>query len=684
MTDFFTVVEVDGVNPVTLLTETIRLTDRKDYVGNDYIHVPALKEVFNFEESLFDTGTTNANIRIGVGQVVAINNSGVFDKYQFYGFDGQAISIYNLTDPLEVPSNTNLTFRGTMYYAALSWDEVIFYVKNRFEDLNVKACKAAFLGTNAGPTGLEGTKDDLKDKSKPRLYGQCLNIPWYRLNSSLEIYGCNFDNDGNRKAVTAIWNVLDKGGEIQFEGDTANATALQAASVTAGKYKSCLAEGLIKLGTPAKGDVTGDVYEALGEDASAPRVTQRILQDTLGFQSGIDYDPESLQLLHAKNAASVGIFIEGEDKVLDCCNKVLDSIGGFMVPDFKGTFFFGRVELPDRETSPSVATFTDDYINKDTLDRLMTGDDGHGIPCGSVKLNHTRAWKVVDEGSVLESVSSQVKSFITQQYRSTVSPNIGLIEDKSNRAYTVRVIHKLAPDLVFDTLLVDPRPLKLRNGDFTLRQLSLIPSLWDVVSEPGTSDISVNSEQCTLTPDGTNNPYMVQNIGIAGSVGYTGTSLPDELYNCAMVLTFDIVSGFANLQQFFTANGVTSAANTFTSLGRQTVNYNFVGNPASGLLVSFQTISAVGGAATIDNVALTMAQYGLTTTQEADRRFAMLSADTERYKFVVPYRHGKNIGLGQIITLQCSRFGMQDGKMFLVIGRSVDSDDETVALDILG
>lgn len=680
---YFIVVEVDCVHPVTLQTETLRLTDRHSYVGNGWTHVPYLNDTFNFEESLFDTGTTGANVKIGVGTVSASNNGGIFDKYRFFGFDGQRISIYNLSDEYEVPSAENLSFSGTVYYASLSWDEVTFYVKNRFEELNVKACKSSFLGTNEGPQGLEGGKDDLKGKSKPMLYGQCVNIPWYRLNSSLEIYGCNFDKDGNRKAVAAIMTVLDKGGEIHFEGDVPDYTTLQGATVTAGMYQSCLAEGLIKLGTPARGDVTGDVYEAIGEDASAPRVVRRILEDVLDFVSGIDFDPETLQQLHESNPASVGVFIEGDDKVLDVCSRVLDSIGGYHVPDFKGMFFFGRVELPNPESAVSAYTFNDDIINKDNLNRLMTGDQGHGIPCATVTLNHTLAWKYVDEGSVLESVPSSVRGLITSQWRSSKAPDISVLTDKTDRAYTVGKIHKLAPDLTFDSLLVAPRNLKLRNGDFSLVDKDDLPQQWDTLQALDGSSIIASGGVCALTPSFFASPILGQHIGFTGPE-FTGTSFSDEICNGRFVLRFKIESNPTNLKVWITQDLAPGADIVFSEEGWQEVDIDFSGDVTDGMGVYFSCIDTFAGGVAISNVSISFFQYGLSPEQEAERRFRFHSADTERYMLSIPYFVGKKIGLGSKVTMQCGRFGMEDGKMFLVIGRSVDSDDEIVSLDLLG
>lgn len=659
----FAVANIYGINPSTLLTEVIRVTSRQDYTYGGNTWEPYIEEMLNFSETLFEKGTTSGDTKVGVGELVVSNNKGQFDKYKNYGFDGQDIEVFLLEEPTEAPDASKLYFRGTIDYAEPELERISFVIRNRLEELDVATQVATFAGTNAGPVGLEGTADDLKGKIKPQTWGYCLNIPMVCVNSSKLIYACNFDRSGNRKAVAQFNNVMDKGGEIIYEGNVANSTFLDLATPSAGKYIACLAEGLIRLGTVPKGDVTADVMEVEMNNCAAPYVVERIMQ-SLGFVSGVDYDYVSLTKLAEKNSQPVGYYIDDDETALDVCQALLDSIGGWIAPTRLGMFRVGRVDLPANTGQQSVYTFDQNIFLNASLKRTTTGDKGLGIPCRNLELMHSRLWKTMNNGQLLESLSAATRTFLTNEYRSV-----------SASSTTVPLVHKQAPSLQQKSLLVEPRPLKVRNGDFSNATLA---TDWDTVSVAGAATLVVTSNQCVMTPAGSN--YTLgQFIGLGGT-----TTVKDEAFPGDYVLTFDLVSG-VNVTVTLLWNGVSIGTFVPAAIGSQSYNFTTSGLQTTGLELRFNPTNVAGVASTIDNVKIMPRVYGTPTPQaECDRRFTILSGNPERYTLEVPFALAKTVSLGDLVTLQFPRYSMNTGKDFVVIGREEDQDDETRTFDLYG
>lgn len=98
--------------------------------------------------------------------------------------------------------------------------------------------------------------DDLEDKPKPVALGWMYNVT--AILQENRIYQVH---DGEIESVTAV---RDKGSPLTLDtaigtsGDVANRAALVSASPASGKYATCLAEGLIKVGLEPDGDLTVD------------------------------------------------------------------------------------------------------------------------------------------------------------------------------------------------------------------------------------------------------------------------------------------------------------------------------------------------------------------------------------------------------------------------------------------
>jgi len=81
------------------------------------------------------------------------------------------------------------------------------------------------------------------------------------LNASTQVYGCNFDKNGNTKPVKLFEAVFDNGVELSFQANYADLASLVAASISAGYYATCVNEGLIRLESSPAGTLTANVTE---------------------------------------------------------------------------------------------------------------------------------------------------------------------------------------------------------------------------------------------------------------------------------------------------------------------------------------------------------------------------------------------------------------------------------------
>ena len=135
----------------------------------------------------------------------------------------------------------------------------------------------------AGTTGAEGGADR-KGTLKPWVFGVALNVEPVLIDEDNSVY--QFSGYGPIKAVDALY---ERGASFGASvGDYANYAALVAADIPAGRWGTCLAEGMIRLGAPQYGVITGDVQGDYA-DGILRRKPGAILQ-RIAAQRGISTD----------------------------------------------------------------------------------------------------------------------------------------------------------------------------------------------------------------------------------------------------------------------------------------------------------------------------------------------------------------------------------------------------------
>lgn len=678
----FFICHIYGTDSETLEEKVIRVTTARHYTApnNGALYSPHLKSVMNFDEQLFSKGSTSGEARVGVGEVILENTDAEFDSYRKFAFDGRNIEVYLLQTEFDAPTEANIFFRGTIFYAEFAFSQISIYIKNRLEILSPLIQASTFAGTNnGGNVGYEGNETDLKGKTKPMVWGTCLNVPPAPINKSMQMFAVNYDNEGNRKPVAMFFNVADKGGALLFEGDVADIATLHAATVSSGFYKTCLAEGAFKVGRVPQGEVTCDVAEVLGEDSSAPRTVMRILEQCYGLVSGVDFDGADLERVHQLNRTACGYYVDEEVEGLTVITDLLGSIGAWIVPDRLGIFRSGRFDLPTEADAP-VATFDDNLILMDSLVRLPTGDQGRGIPAKSYTLAHSKLWKVLPKSETLVSVDDDLREYYANEFRHAQAND-----------YSIAQLHPLAPDLSDESLMVLLPPVKL--GKFKAEDVGDAPSNWDRVNNATVLAENMVSVPFAVSASASSIGFNIGNIGVAGNT--TLENQIEEVWNGKFQLSFYLQSEDApgSTQIVFEQGYEFVSWPMLDSLTGETFAAPVVGWNTYTFEVSntgvqpswWLSIGPTAGTSVFGQFSITPVPLGLTPEEEAARRLGIYAARLERYTYEVPITEGLYVELGEIILLRTvQRFELTEGRKYVVIGKNVVADEDKVAFDVIG
>lgn len=210
------------------------------------------------------------------------------------------------------------------------------------EPFEVDALAAKYAGTG----GAEGDAN-LKNKPKPWLFGRCLSAEPVLINAVDNVF--QFSAYGPIQAVNALYErASDFGASV---GDYASYAALVAATIPAGQWGTCLAQGMIRLGAPAYGVITGDVD---GDKPSAwLRKTGEIIQ-RIASNAGIDaalVDSVSLDSLDTAltaalpNDGRIGFYLTEQASVLDVVRRLVRPCNAQAGVSWLGKLFAVRVAI---------------------------------------------------------------------------------------------------------------------------------------------------------------------------------------------------------------------------------------------------------------------------------------------------------------------------------------------------
>lgn len=392
---------------------------------------PRIQQPANMRRDVFSRGTTGGASEVGYGALELVNIDGGLDSLADCGFDGRPLTLLVGEVQRGRTPTWTVVLQGTMEQPEITWEKVTIRLRDRQAELDKPASPNKFAGSNSLPNGLEGVAGDLKGKAKPRIYGRVFNVSPPCVNTSRLIYQLN---DGALAAVDAVY---DRGVALTAGTAYSSQADMEANAPSAGQYRVWLAGGYFRLGSSPAGTVTADA--AQGANAAARTVAQlasAIATGPGGISAG-DITSADITALDTLNSAEVGIWI-GDLSCHEALDKLCASIGAWWSFDRLGKFRLGRVDAP--AGSPVAEISSADIIS---IERQASNDPGRGVSAWQVTLQYKRLWTRQDT-DLAGSVTDARRAELREDYRKVV------VNDTA-----IKTKHLLAPELTFETLLVD-------------------------------------------------------------------------------------------------------------------------------------------------------------------------------------------------------------------------------------
>lgn len=412
---------------VLYCSTTTFVTRPTDTPGNQAFD-PRLKQPGNFKLTMFDDSATSGPSRVGFGSIILSNTDGAMNALLDFGLDGRRLVIRRGQVGAPYPSGFSVEIVGTMEQPLFSTDEVTLLIRDRQLELNTPFQSTKYLGDNDLPNGLEGSFDIL-GKPKPVALGDCPNVTPDLVNTSRLIFQVN---DG---PVFDIPVVRDKGISLAKGADYASRADMETIGPDPGEYRAWLAGGYFRLGSSPAGQITADVLEgATPADRTCGQLVQRAVTRAI---PQADIVNQSILDLDAANSSVVGIYTNAETTVASVLDALVTSIGAWYSFNNLG-YFVARI-LTEPSPDETVITLSDaDILN---IERVMSNDQGRGIPAYRVNLSYDRN-HTVQSADLAGAVDDITRQYLSKEFRIVTATDL-----------TVKSKHLLAPELSFQTLL---------------------------------------------------------------------------------------------------------------------------------------------------------------------------------------------------------------------------------------
>jgi hypothetical protein len=358
-------------------------------------------------------GTNLGTFTAGTGELDLTNTDGQYDfLIQGLAIDGRNISV-KIGRPSDPYNNFYTVFSGTASDWSVEEDLVkIFLIDNSYR-LGVTLQPNLYGGTGGSDGGT-----DLFGKRKPRAFGYVNNVsPPCVVPASL-IYQVH---DGSVSAITAVY---DRGSVLTFSADYATYALLAAATIAAGHYGTCLAQGYFRLNTAPTGTITADVSgdNTGGVFASTSTdIVRRIVSTTgtVGDPSGL-YLPSFISVLAAQ-PAPIGYWVapDSTNTIADALANIMGAIGGWAGFRRSGLLDVGIVYGPSGRIPNAMFDRTDIFeISRDPLPTSLSP------PPYRQRCAYQHNWTV--QTDIAGSVGATRTSFLAQadRYSESVNTNV--------------------------------------------------------------------------------------------------------------------------------------------------------------------------------------------------------------------------------------------------------------------
>lgn len=319
-------------------------------------------------------------------------------------------------------------------------EEYDFAFRDRLSDLEKPLLVNVYGGTTiSGGLGTADGNTDLVDVLKQKIWGRVNNAPCQPAN----VYDLVFQvNDGPVASIV----VYDGGVALTSAGDSGSLAALLGLSLTPGQYATCLNLGYFRLGGSQAGTITADVVEGATAGArTAAQIADRMLDwfTAMYPTTAASLTAASIAALDTKNSAECGILITGADTALAAISGLLNSIGGWILPqvDSETDFVVGRLDEAALQGTPIAEFDLEDSVGS-SVERVETGDEGRGIPAHKVVVRYDKLGFVQKGNEVFGVVTDARRAYLAQEWRQVQATDAAVLAQYPN-----------APTITIDTNL---------------------------------------------------------------------------------------------------------------------------------------------------------------------------------------------------------------------------------------
>jgi hypothetical protein len=279
-----------------------------------------LQQSIQFDRSIITSSGFN-EVTLGWGEITLINADGGYDHLiGNYTNDGQRVLVKvgrYASDPDY--ANFYTVLDGMASGVHVQEDIVRVFVRDNSYKLDLPA----------QPNVYDSSYGVLENKRIPRAFGYCRNVTPALIDPTNLVFQVN---DG---PINAIISIKSRGASLLPEGvnnlDYANEAALIAATVTSGRYVTCIAEGLFRINftldgivtADVQGDKTGGTYVVTTAD-----IVQRLCLSS-PYITSASFDAVAFAKCNTDQPAEVNFYLDTEstDTIADCVSKLAKGIG---------------------------------------------------------------------------------------------------------------------------------------------------------------------------------------------------------------------------------------------------------------------------------------------------------------------------------------------------------------------
>lgn len=319
-----------------------------------------VEKALRFHRAIID-GRRIGGFSSGYADLELSNYSGDYDGYAAVPLDGARVVVRMGRSGQSFNSFATLYDGIAEGNAKISEESLTLTLQDDNERLNIPVQPHVYGGTG----GTDGDSN-VTGKRKPLALGQPVNVSPVLINAASLVYQIH---DGQ---ITGISHVYDRGVELTANAtpDYADYAALTAASITAGRWASCLALGLIRLASKPDGIVTATLSGgAVSNGLVAGLATGTALTDTASIvhylitisTATIVVDMGSIIAARAAQGATIGYFVgPDDDKTLrGAIDELMGGILGWAGFRRDRSFELGLIALP------TASVPLGDYTDKD-------------------------------------------------------------------------------------------------------------------------------------------------------------------------------------------------------------------------------------------------------------------------------------------------------------------------------